>query len=604
MASTVPLTGSVLLPDGTPLPNGQLRFQLTATDSDQISREVFPGGGLIVIDLIDGEIPAGTEIWRNTAGLRGTAYQIYQAWTDQDGRMQQRHMGLRTVGDAASYTYAGLIDADPPETANTYSMTITADEYQQALAARDGAGESATLSAAYAQTPEDTTVPGGAGYSALHYAAKAGADAAAADAARELAEAAVTNAQAAALTVATWTALAALTAAVAGTGAEVLDTDTGTHTDPVAGGTVNNAGRYSWSVSPAGWRRIGVTGLAAKADRAVTNVRDLFPGRDGSGITAIELAAFARTPSVKFFNVPAGKVVIEKYLFWKDVGTRFNITFQIADDANGTNAVDACSYAVASGADMWTGWREITMAAVGGSGVTGTVQINFDDTTAILMNTPPTTAAMYQRRQVNPSAIQTSAAQAAYLNAAIAAGVTPLLPSGPGQRKPWRDNQDATGTVFTNAFLRAFVKGAWVYGPKKSSNIRISYMRLSNSATCYIDLYDDDKGRLICRWSAASVLAFAAQPRFVAAVTVPNLLTYSGEWAVLELDWTAISATIEGPLSTMQRGGLHEDCLHSFEDCQWWATSPVFHETINVGATRTRTTITAAPAPHIPIMRS
>jgi hypothetical protein len=120
------------------------------------------------------------------------------------------------------------------------------------------------IAAAYAQTPEDTTVPGGAGYSALHYAAKAGADAAAADAARELAEAAVANAQAAALTVATWTALAALTAAVAGTGAEVLDSDTGTHTDPVAGGTVNNAGRYSWSASPAGWKRIGATGLSAK----------------------------------------------------------------------------------------------------------------------------------------------------------------------------------------------------------------------------------------------------------------------------------------------------------------------------------------------------
>ncbi len=41
---------------------------------------------------------------------------------------------------------------------------------------RDAADAAASLAAGYAQTPEDTTVPGGAGYSALHYAAKAGAD--------------------------------------------------------------------------------------------------------------------------------------------------------------------------------------------------------------------------------------------------------------------------------------------------------------------------------------------------------------------------------------------------------------------------------------------
>lgn len=33
--------------------------------------------------------------------------------------------------------------------------------------------------------------------------------------------------------------------------------DTGTHTDPVVGGTVPNSGEYTWSASPAGWRRVG-----------------------------------------------------------------------------------------------------------------------------------------------------------------------------------------------------------------------------------------------------------------------------------------------------------------------------------------------------------
>src|SRR5882672_1982074 len=45
-------------------------------------------------------------------------------------------------------------------------------------------------------------------------------------------------------------------AVIAGTVAEVPLTDTGTHTDPVVGGTVNNSGIFRWSVSPAGWRRM------------------------------------------------------------------------------------------------------------------------------------------------------------------------------------------------------------------------------------------------------------------------------------------------------------------------------------------------------------
>ena len=83
--------------------------------------------------------------------------------------------------------------------------------------------------------------------------------AAAASGGADRAENAVINAQASSRTVATWAALTALTGTTVGEGAEVLDTDTGTHTDPVVGGSVANGGRYSWSASPAGWRRVGHT---------------------------------------------------------------------------------------------------------------------------------------------------------------------------------------------------------------------------------------------------------------------------------------------------------------------------------------------------------
>ena len=289
MATTATLTGTFALPNDAAPDSAVLSVTLSAMDTDQNTRHVLPDDGSFTVALVSGAIPAGQEIWKNTAGLRGTHYRATLAWTASNGRLLSRYLGSFQVGDDASYDMADLLDQPPiaslPE--GWYS-TLTQGDYDAAITARDeavaaalataadrtAAALSAALSAAYAQTPEDTTVPGGAGYSALHYAAKAGADAAAADAAREMAEAAVANAQAAALTVATWTALAALTAAVAGTGAEVLDSDTGTHTDPVVGGTVNNAGRYSWSASPAGWRRIGDTGLSAKADKTTVQALD------------------------------------------------------------------------------------------------------------------------------------------------------------------------------------------------------------------------------------------------------------------------------------------------------------------------------------------
>ena len=136
---------------------------------------------------------------------------------------------------------------------------VTADRVEQTSADRAAAGVSAGNAAASA-------IAAGAARDAAETAQGGAEDAAeAAVTAQGLAQTAAANAQASALTCAAWAVLSSLTGSMAGQGAEVLDSDTGTHTDPVVGGTVDNAGRYSWSTSPAGWRRIGATGLAGKA---------------------------------------------------------------------------------------------------------------------------------------------------------------------------------------------------------------------------------------------------------------------------------------------------------------------------------------------------
>ena len=66
----------------------------------------------------------------------------------------------------------------------------------------------------------------------------------------------------------TWAALSAVSGTRDGQRGLVPNSDAGTHTDPVVGGTVNNAGTYSWhAASPTGWQRIDayqdVAGVAA-----------------------------------------------------------------------------------------------------------------------------------------------------------------------------------------------------------------------------------------------------------------------------------------------------------------------------------------------------
>lgn len=75
----------------------------------------------------------------------------------------------------------------------------------------------------------------------------------------------------------TWAALALLTPTAIGQGAEVPDSDTGTHTDPSTSLTVDNAGRYTAFGTGVGeWKWIAETGLSAKVDKAAGAVEGSY----------------------------------------------------------------------------------------------------------------------------------------------------------------------------------------------------------------------------------------------------------------------------------------------------------------------------------------
>jgi len=138
--------------------------------------------------------------------------------------------------------------------------------------------------------------------------------------------------------------------------------------------------------------------VARYPSKSFTDSLSFFPNR--TGWSAVEIAALPRIESLVLFGADQTKHYGVKYLFWKDVGTRFNLTIYEADDDSGTSAADAATYLVASGADVWTGRREISLVQTGGSGITGTAVIDFTDTAAMAVNAAPSTAATYQRREL------------------------------------------------------------------------------------------------------------------------------------------------------------------------------------------------------------
>lgn len=132
-----------------------------------------------------------------------------------------------------------------------------------------------------------------------------------------------------------------MTGSYAGQGAEVLDTDAGTHTDPVAGGTVSNGGRYSWSTSPAGWRRIGDTGLTGKLARSanLTDLTDYATAKDAIGVTALDIRAVGSDRTLRILPIAsAGAQDVE-------LGRSGNVT--------GLNVAYAQARAVANGARVY-----------------------------------------------------------------------------------------------------------------------------------------------------------------------------------------------------------------------------------------------------------
>lgn len=132
----------------------------------------------------------------------------------------------------------------------------------------------------------------------------------------------------------TWSALSVVTGA-ANDGAIVVDADTGTHTDPVVGGTVANAGVYRYSTSPAGWQWVSAstaTQVAASATSAAANAAILSQFiTPPSGYLSLLTVELADTVNGVAVTLPTNLTVRR---FGRDSVSRFQCDFAAFDGAS------------------------------------------------------------------------------------------------------------------------------------------------------------------------------------------------------------------------------------------------------------------------------
>jgi len=136
----------------------------------------------------------------------------------------------------------------------------------------------------------------------------------------------------------TWTGLNAVTGTTVGQGAKCFAAS-GTHTDPVVGGTVDDRGVYRWSASPAGWKRIAnleADDASAYADAAAASAATL----DG----VIALAPTETGKALRLVDT-ADRVVVDV----DDdaaVGVTFHMPVAVPDGSFPIEALDAAARAL------------------------------------------------------------------------------------------------------------------------------------------------------------------------------------------------------------------------------------------------------------------
>lgn len=237
-------------------------------------------------DLEAGTTLADAAVAAETARVAAAASQVAAAASAASASSSLGTMGTQ-LASATTQAAAALASKNAAETAKVAAEAAVTAAAASATTATTGASTatakavlaagSATDALAYANNAAATLAT--VTTKAQEAAASATAAAASATAAGTSATNSATSAAAAIAAAAYRVSIAHATyaglAAVVGTSGQSAGVfaDAGTHTDPVAGGTVANEGIYAYSTAPAGWRRVAA--LPAGGMNPANNLADV-----------------------------------------------------------------------------------------------------------------------------------------------------------------------------------------------------------------------------------------------------------------------------------------------------------------------------------------
>lgn len=318
----------------------------------------------------------------------------------------------------------------------------------------------------------------------------------------------------------------------------------------------------------------------------------LFP--NSADADSNELAVFSRIKSLRLYGADPSKFYFVTNFFWKDVGTRLNLTIAQADDESGTSVASVALFSLGSGADAYTGHQELILDPVSGSGISAAAVIDFSDSSSFAIYAPGSPEG-YEIRVLSKEVIQNNQAGEAVAQEQILSTLNNQ--SVAGWKIPFVD------TILNDYLIKA-VRSIWLYGADPANQYIVSAFNFEQFAgipltRAIIDIKDLTNDVVVCRYryqvgTAPSIADFLLEMPTTIKLNDELLSPKTQVYAVMEIDREAITAYATENPTTRVQGGIHESRVMSDDRIADYLDRDFWHETIPVGAGQTYTTLRGA----------
>jgi hypothetical protein len=294
-------------------------------------------------------------------------------------------------------------------------------------------------------------------------------------------------------------------------------------------------------------------------------------------------AALDRIKYLRLYGGDESKFYWVEEFYYRDVGSRFRLVIWQADDEAGTGAVAVTQVFVGSGALYDQARQAFDFEAMGGSGITGKVIIDFSD---------------------EPASFAVYAASVSFANAGLPIGILAPQPDVSPQIESALAIEAQLGNVpfvgtARSTTLRSVVRGAWLYGCVPDHGYHVRRLELNAGDTPYARIYvrdsDDDADRSLIYIIAPSPMSWGdfltyLDTNFSDWVATDEAYAANGLIGNFKLNWLA--ATTPGVYDfTATTGGFRADALYIDGRTADYTQSDHYHQRVAVAAADFRTVV-------------